>query len=360
MYVAILGTRKGVLKVSFDSTKLVNIEESFGGSTFSYAFQDERTKNIWACGDLGHWGQKLYVLKKGESNWVEKTVPKYPENEWIKEGKPAVMKYLWVMVAGAKSTPNHLYIGTEPGGLFESTDGGENFSLVKGLWDHPSRLKDWMGGGKDNPGIHSVIIDEKNPLKISVGISCAGFFRTIDGGKNWRAMNKGVTADFMPNPNIEVGQDTHLVTSSPSNTKVLWQQNHCGIFRSVDDGENWVKISQVNGPADFGFPITVDEKDENVAYVVPLAADQNRAPVNNALCVSKTEDGGKSWKELRKGLPQKHCYDVVLRHGMDIQGSALIMGSTTGNLYASIDAGENWFQLSSTLPPIYSVRFMKE
>jgi photosystem II stability/assembly factor-like uncharacterized protein len=221
-------------------------------------------------------------------------------------------------------------------------------------------MKDWMGGGKDNPGIHSIIVDEKDPQKLSVGISCAGFFRTIDGGLSWKPMNKGVTVDFMPNPNVEIGQDTHFVVSSPSNTKILWQQNHCGIFRSINDGESWTKISQKEGPADFGFPITVDEKDENVAYVVPLTADQNRSPVNRALCVSKTIDGGKSWVELRNGLPQKNCYDLVLRHGMDIQGQALIMGTTTGNLYASVDAGDNWFNLSSTLPPIYSVRFIKE
>ena len=360
MYHAILGTRKGILKIKFNQNKILDFNESFGGSAFSYAFQDSRNFNLWACADHGHWGQKLYVQKNGTTEWIEKATPKYPEGEVLNIGKPAVLKYLWVMSEGAKSTPNHLYIGTEPGGLFESKDGGESFELVKGLWSHPSRLTDWSGGGRDNPGIHSIIVDEKNPLKISVGLSCAGFFRTLDGGKNWVPLNKGVTADFLPNKNPEVGQDVHFVAASPSNKNVLWQQNHCGIFRSINDGESWTKISQENGPADFGFSITLDENDEKIAYVLPLKADQNRVPVKNAMCVSKTKDGGKTWAELRNGLPQKNCYDMVLRHAMDIQKNTLVMGTTTGNLYASIDAGENWVLLSSHLPPIYSVRFINE
>lgn len=360
MFQAILGTRKGIIRISFDRKNLLTLKEDFPGSAFSYAFQDARNSNLWACADHGHWGAKLYILKKGTTEWVEKLAPKYPEGEVLKDGKPAVLKYLWVMVAGPKSKPNHLYIGTEPGGLFESTDAGESFSLVTGLWNHPSRLTDWFGGGRDNPGIHSILIDENNPLKISVGVSCAGFFRTLDGGKNWFPLNKEVTADFLPNKNPEVGQDPHLIVSSPSNPKIIWQQNHCGIFRTTNDGESWIKISQENGPANFGFSITLDENDENTAYVIPLAADQNRVPVKNAMCVSKTTDGGKTWIEKRNGLPQKNCYDMVLRHGIDIQKNALIMGTTTGNLYASADAGENWVSLSSNLPPIYSVRFIKE
>lgn len=356
----ILGTRKGILKIKYDSKKINDLVEDFPGSAFSYAFQDHRNGNLWGCADHGHWGAKLYLQKKGTKEWVEKTAPKYPDGEVIKEGKPAILRYLWVMAAGPKSKPNHLYIGTEPGGLFESTDGGESFNLVKGLWNHPSRLTHWMGGGRDNPGIHSIIIDEKDPLKISVGISCAGFFRTLDGGKTWVPLNKGVTADFMPDKNPEVGQDAHFIAASPSNTKVIWQQNHCGIFRSIDDGHLWTKISQENGPAHFGFSITVDEKDEKTAYVIPLTADMNRVPVKNAMCVSKTVDGGKTWVEKRNGLPQKHCYDMVLRHAMDIQQNNLIMGTTTGNLYASADAGENWLSLSSHLPPIYSIRFIQE
>jgi hypothetical protein len=60
---------------------------------------------------------------------------------------------------------------------------------------------------------------------------------------------------------------------------------------------------------------------------------------------------------LREGLPQKHAYDVILRHALGNSGDRLAFGSTTGNLYVSEDRGESWRTAANNLPPIYSVRF---
>ena len=72
-----------------------------------------------------------------------------------------------------------------------------------------------------------------------------------------------------------------------------------------------------------------------------------------------TRDGGKTFDVLRAGLPQSHCYDLVYRHGLAVanDGRTLIMGSTTGGLWGSSDAGESWQTISTTLPPIYAVSF---
>jgi hypothetical protein len=58
-------------------------------------------------------------------------------------------------------------------------------------------------------------------------------------------------------------------------------------------------------------------------------------------------------------LPQQHAYDIVYRHGLDIDaaGETLAFGSTTGNLWVSDDQGDHWQQVSASLPPIYCVRF---
>jgi photosystem II stability/assembly factor-like uncharacterized protein len=139
---------------------------------------------------------------------------------------------------------------------------------------------------------------------------------------------------------------------------VIWQQNHCGIFRSTDGAQTWQDISQPEGPARFGFAIAVDENDPATAWVVPAVADEMRVPVDGSLCVCRTEDGGHSWAALRNGLPQQHSYDLVFRHALDLSGSRLAFGTTTGNLFLSDDRGDHWTCLTHHLAPVYSVRFM--
>jgi photosystem II stability/assembly factor-like uncharacterized protein len=86
-------------------------------------------------------------------------------------------------------------------------------------------------------------------------------------------------------------------------------------------------------------------------------SDQQRTTIAGGLFVARTEDGGESWRQLRKGLPQEHAYDVVYRHALSVSGDSVAFGSTTGNLYLSEDRGDTWMTLANNLPPVYSVRF---
>jgi photosystem II stability/assembly factor-like uncharacterized protein len=79
--------------------------------------------------------------------------------------------------------------------------------------------------------------------------------------------------------------------------------------------------------------------------------------INDALVVCRTEDGGETWQELRNGLPQSHCYDIVFRHALDITGSRLAFGTTTGSVYVSDDRGDQWSCLGDHFPGVLSVRF---
>ena len=166
-----------------------------------------------------------------------------------------------------------------------------------------------------------------------------------------------MNADFLPDPAAEVGQDPHLLVMAPSNPDVMWNQNHCGIYVSRDGSKNWEAVHQKReeGPANFGFAVAVHEFNPEVAWVVPGESDGVRVAVDLALCVCRTDDGGKSWRELRKGLPQENCYDITYRHALDVSGEGLVFGTTTGNVYYSADLGESWILLSSDLPMIYSV-----
>jgi hypothetical protein len=77
--------------------------------------------------------------------------------------------------------------------------------------------------------------------------------------------------------------------------------------------------------------------------------------------VTRTVDGGKSFEVLRNGLPQHDAYDIVYRHGLDIDetGDRLAFGSTTGGLWVSDDQGELWHCVAEHLPPVYAVRFVR-
>lgn len=364
----LLGTRKGLFV--FDrigrAWRLSGV--SFLGIPISYAMIDPRTGVLWAGQDHGHWGAKLSRSSDRGRTWEEVPPPKYPEGEVIRNSmmsndptapdKPATLRYIWCIAPGGDDEPNRLYIGTEPGGLFVSDDGGDTWQLNRPLWDHPSRLAgQWFGGGRDHAGIHSVIVDPHNSKRVLIAISCAGTFETTDGGKSWTVRNNGLKSSFLPEPNPEVGHDPHLVVMCPGDTKHLWQQNHCGIWRSEDDGRSWINVTETGGPANFGFAIAVDERDPKCAWVAPAVSDECRVAVNGALSISRTTDGGRRWNALREGLPQEQCYDVIFRHCLDKAGDCLAFGTTTGNVYYSDDRGDRWKCLGNHFPLVYSLRF---
>ncbi|MCB9765644.1 MAG: glycosyl hydrolase [Alphaproteobacteria bacterium] len=347
----LLGTRKALLTLTRGPRGWSLAEEAHRGIPVSYATRDARTGVTWAALDHGHWGQKLHRQAPG-GDWQETPAPAYPEDA-LSGDAPATLRYIWVI----QPTPSgRIYLGTVPGGLFASDDGGESFQLVRGLWDHPSRPK-WFGGGMDQPGIHSVVVDPRDAQRLWVGVSCGGVFESADGGETWAIRNKGVAAPFLPDPEPEVGQDPHLLVCAPSNPEVLWQQNHHGVYRSDDGGQGWAEISDKDAGVFFGFPIAVHAARADTAWVVPAIGDGKRMAIGGAVKVCRTEDGGRSWTSLTRGLPQAGAYDLVYRHALDLDGETLAFGSTTGNLWISEDGGEGWSLVSGTLPPIYSVRF---
>jgi photosystem II stability/assembly factor-like uncharacterized protein len=353
----VLGTRKGLLLLERGGGGWRIVREAHAGIPVPYAAFDPRTGTLWASLDHGHWGQKLQRSTDGGETWEELEAPAYPEGDRIKEGVPAVLRYLWVLAPGGDDEPDRLYAGTEPGGLFRSDDGGRSFSLVRSLWDHPSRSTSWFGGGRDHAGIHSVWVDPRDSRRVLVGVSVAGVFESTDGGETWEPRNRGLVADFLPDPRAEVGHDPHLLVACRANPDVLWQQNHCGIFRSEDGTATWTDVSEKEGPARFGFAIAADPERPGTAWVVPAVADEMRVAVDRALCVCRTEDGGASWTAFRDGLPQEGCYDIVYRHALDLAGDRLAFGSTTGNVWISDDRGESWSAVTNHLPLVYSVRF---
>jgi photosystem II stability/assembly factor-like uncharacterized protein len=229
---------------------------------------------------------------------------------------------------------------------------------VESLWNRPERSR-WFGGGYDYPAIHSICIDPRDRNVIRVALSCGGAWITRDAGQTWQ-VGEGMFAEFMPPEHRydPVVQDPHQMVQCPTSPDHLWVQHHNGIFRSVDGGYRWEHVSNVS-PSSFGFAVAVHPHNPDCAWFVPAVKDEIRIPVTGQLVVNRTRDGGKSFETLRHGLPQEHCYDLVYRHGLDLDetGETLAFGSTTGGLWLSSNGGDSWQTLSATLPPIHAVRF---
>jgi hypothetical protein len=310
---------------------------------------------MFAALNLGHFGCKLQASDDGGATWRELAAPAFPEQPEGAEGPAWKLQQIWALERGGDG---RLWAGTIPGALFVSDDQGETWRLIDALWHMPERLG-WFGGGYDAPGIHSINVDPRDPARLLLGISCGGAWRSEDGGATWRISAKGMRADFMPpeQQGEENTQDPHRIVASAADPDVLWCQHHNGVWRSVDGGAHWGEIKPpLSG---FGFAVAAHAGDADTAWFVPGVKDEKRLPVDGALVVNRTRDGGKTFETLRQGLPQSHCYDLIYRHGLAAHddGQRLLMGSTTGNLWATEDAGDRWQLVSAHLPPIYAVRF---
>jgi len=93
-------------------------------------------------------------------------------------------------------------------------------------------------------------------------------------------------------------------------------------------------------------------------WFVPAESDGMRIPVNGEMVVTRTDDGGATFRVLRGGLPQEHAYHLVYRHCLDVSpdGERLALGSTTGSLW--LGDGESFTALSTSLPPVLCVRWV--
>jgi hypothetical protein len=314
--------------------------------------------------DHGHFGVKLHRSDDRGATWTEIAAPAYPPQpegsvEKKANGQPAkwATTLVWAL-APALDRNGALWCGTLPGGLFRSDDRGASWQIVESLWSHPSRTK-WMGGGADDPGIHSICVDPRDPRCVTIAVSCGGVWRTRDLGATWTNTATGMTAAYMPpaqagDPDI---QDPHLVVQCATRPTHWWSQHHCGIYRSTDDMASWTPIEHA-GPSTFGFAVVVDPNDAETAWFIPGISDQKRIPVDGKLVVTRTRDGGKTFDVLDRGLPDAFVYDLVYRHAFAMgPDGTLAFGSTTGNAFASRDRGESWSAISHHLPPVHAVTF---
>lgn len=361
----LIATRKGLFLATETRAGWQLGDPEFRGVGVSMALFDPRDGALYAALDHGHFGAKIH--RRAGRKWQELPAPVYPQ---LAKGKvetegggrpwPRSLRLIWSLEIDPR-TPGGLWCGTIPGGLFHSADHGASWTFNAPLWADENRRK-WVGGGYDTPGIHSIVVDPRDPAVVTLGISCGGVHRTTDGGRSWRNVADGMRAAYMPKAragDVDI-QDPHRLASCRGVPDRIWCQHHNGIFVQKQAGRPWREV-KAKAPSRFGFACAAHPHDADVAWFVPAEKDACRIPVGGRMVVTRTSDGGRSFEVLAKGLPQEHAYDLVYRHGLDVasDGASLAMGSTSGRLWLGRDGGEEWHEFAANLPPIHAVRWVE-
>ncbi len=299
-------------------------------------------------------------MPMGESNkFVYDTSPKTGKplttHKWYDGSQhPWEFKRVWHLEPSL-TDPDTVYAGVEDAALFRTTDSGQTWHELAGLRGHASG-PDWQPGA-GGMGLHTIVLDPKNPKRMYIAISAAGVFRTEDGGTTWKPVNRGLRSEFMPVPDAEVGHCVHRIAIHPSRPDVLFMQKHWDIMRSDNSGDSWREVSG-NLPSDFGFPIDVHAHEPETIYVVPIKSDSEHFPPDGKLRVFRSRTGGNEWEALTNGLPQSDCYVNVYREAMAVDSldpCGVYFGTTGGQVYASADAGDRWTPIVRDLPAVLSV-----
>ncbi|MGE0257870.1 MAG: WD40/YVTN/BNR-like repeat-containing protein [Alphaproteobacteria bacterium] len=352
-----VGTRKGLFELARRGAGWDIVDVHFLGDPISALLPHGDI--VYAALDLGHFGAKLW-RRDGATGWRELAAPAFPPQpeDAGDDPHPWSLGKIWVIEPGR--VEGRLWAGTMPGGLFRSDDDGETWVLNENLWRLPER-RQWFGvAGGEQPGINSVLIDPRDPSDIRIGVSTGGMWASQDAGISWRIINRGMYNEYMPPEQREtpIAQDIHRLARCTAYPEVVWCQHHNAVFRSDDAGASWRELTAIR-PAKFGFAVAAHPRDPQTAWFVPAAKDERRIPHGGALVVARTSDGGESFEVLRRGLPQRHAYDLVWRHALDVDasGEVLAFGSTTGGLWVSEDGGNSWITIDARLPPVAAVRF---
>ena len=373
----LVGTRKGAFVLTGDhQRKRWSVSEPHfqGGGTMSIPGASSSTSGT--AGDVFHmaydardggtlfagvnnniWGPEIFRSHDHGNTWLASSEsPSF-------SGKELTVEKVWHVEPGRAEEPGVVYAGVEPAALFRSDDGGDTWSEVDGLTSHPTREK-WQPG-LGGLCLHSIVPHPEQSDRMWVGISAVGVFGTEDGGGSWHTLNKGVRADFMPDRYPEFGQCTHKLLSHRATPNVLYQQNHCGVYRSDSGGADWQDITQ-DLPSRFGFVLGLHSTDPDTIYVLPedqVTGDDEvgggmRLVPDAMFRVYRSRNAGNDWEPLTKGLPQENAYLHVMREGMATDGlepCGIYVGTSTGQVFYSRDDGDSWELMAEHLPPINSV-----
>ena len=262
------------------------------------------------------------------------------EARWL---GPGTMSGRISVIEGVNEDGKTIYIGTAGGGIWKTTNAGASF---KPIFD------------KYCQSIGAIAIDQKNPKTIYAGTGESnmrnsvsignGLYKSTDAGENWTKIGLDST-EHISKIMIDPKNSDIIYVAAPG---PLWSDgSNRGLYKSTDAGKTWVKIFYINektGCAD----IAVDPSNPEIIYATTWQFRRQPYSFNSGgpgSAIYKTMDGGKTWKELTKGLPAKPFGRVALTLAPSAPQNLLaIVESNNTGLYISSDGGENWKQQSAT------------
>ncbi len=376
----LVGTKKGAFILTADG-KRQNWEVSgphfAGWEMYHLKGSPVDPNRIYASQSSGWFGQIIQRSDDGGKTWETpgsspadlvgpEGMPKAESNKFVYDGEvgthkwydgtqhPWEFKRVWHLEPSLTDRDT-VFAGAEDAALFKTTDGGKNWKELSGLRHTKGQL--WQPGA-GGMCLHTILLDPKNPERIYIAISAAGAFRTDDGGKTWKPINRGLKSQYeLPDPDAEVGHCVHRIAMHPARPETLFMQKHWDVMRSDNAGDEWREVSG-NLPSDFGFPIDVHAHEPETIYVVPIKSDSEHFPPEGKLRVYRSRTGGNEWEALSKGLPQNDCYVNVLRDAMavdSLEPCGIYFGTTGGQVYASANSGDTWNPIVRDLPAVLSV-----
>ncbi len=345
------GTKKGLFVLRGEAGSPFEIvSRFFAGEPVDYATRDPRTGRYFAAMTSPFYGPKLLYSDDLSGEWSQAVGLALPPGD-------ETLTRIWTVIPGEED--GLLYLGGAPGVLFASRDGGATWELNRSFWEQPTR-PEWSPGA-GGLALHSIATWPGDPARLALGVSAVGVWLSDDAGETWRHGNAGLVPRYVPE---EARADTlalcvHNLHRAPRSPERLFMQFHGGVYRSDDAGESWLDIG-AGLPSDFGFPLVIDPSDPESAYVIPLVADLDRVTPEGRVRVYETRDAGASWSARGDGLPAENAYLTILRQAFDREGSGadmgLYFGATSGDLFASADAGATWSTAATRLPPVHSLR----
>lgn len=354
-----VGTRKGLWLGTSDDDRR---EWSWSGPHFpmteieSVMIDTRGEQPRLLAGSKSSWfGPQVYRSDDLGQSWQETPngAIRFPEDTG------ATLTSTWQLVPGSPAGDDAVvWAGTEPGAIFGSSDRGETFELVRGLWDHPHRTE-W-NEGYGGQAFHTILPHPTDASKVLAAISTGGVYVTQDGGATWSPSNTGVKCEFMPGEREypEFGQCVHKVARDSQDPDRLYLQNHGGVYRSDDGGATWHDIV-ANLPVEFGFAMVAHPRRADTAYSFPISDAGGRWPHEGRARVARTTDAGGSWELLGEGDLPDDFYAAVMRDAMcadDHESVGIYMGGRNGSVFSSVDEGESWREIHRDLPDVLVVR----
>ena len=237
----------------------------------------------------------------------------------MRAGAPSLFQ-MWMMEPAAPRSPDGCGSAPFRPGCSARTIAARPGSSSASLWDVPERAK-WFGGGYDDAGIHSISPDPRDPRHVFVAISCGGVWETRDDGASWTLQGEGMIADYMPPEQAGTRRSRTRTGSRAAPPRPTCcgaaSQRHLPLDRRRRD---------LDAAASRRATISAS-RSRRIRTIrtppgsCPAIKDEVRMPRDGALAVTRTRDGGKSFDVLREGLPQRDAYDLVYRHGLDVDAT---------------------------------------